>query len=115
MTFKKNQYIKNNKVYLKKEILIKDYFIEIKKIILKKKIKKKFVIDVACASGDFISYLGKNHNLEIEGLDYSSKLLKIAKLKNPSLKFYKRDLNQNINLKKKFDFVTCYYDYFNRI
>ena len=107
MTYKKNLYIKNNKVYLKKKTSIKDYFIEIKKIIEKSKIKKKLVIDVACASGDFISYLRKNRNLEIEGLDYSSKLLKIAKLKNPNLKFYKRDLNQNINLKKKFDIVTC--------
>ena len=107
MTFKKKQYIKNNKIYLKKKISVKDYFVEIKKIIEKKRIKNKLVIDVACASGDFISYLRKNNNLEIEGIDYSSELLKIAKLKNPDLKFYKRDLNKNINLKKKFDFVTC--------
>ena len=60
MTYKKNLYIKNNKVYLKKKTSIKDYFIEIKKIIEKNKIKKKLVIDVACASGDFISYLRKN-------------------------------------------------------
>ena len=66
------------------------------------------LLDVACASGDFIYYLNRSkNNLTLSGLDYAPELLKLAKKKNPSTLFYKGNLKNNINLKKKFDYVTC--------
>lgn len=105
---KKNQYIKNNTTYLKKKIIIKDYFKEIKKILLKKyKNKEISLVDVACASGDFLYFLKSNKKFQLTGIDYSEKLLKLAKIKNKDINFQKIDLKKNNNFKKKFDVVTC--------
>lgn len=105
---KKNQYIKNNPKYLKRNVVIKDYFKEIKKILLKKYQNKKIsLIDVACASGDFLYYLKKIKNFELSGIDYSKELLNNAKNKNTNIEFKKIDIKKNNNFKKKFDVVTC--------
>ena len=51
----RNIYPKTNKTYLNKKIIVKEYF----KIIIKylKNKKKLSLIDVGCASGDFLSLL----------------------------------------------------------
>ena len=106
MIRKKNNYIKNNKTYLNKKIFIKEYFKKIEKIIPNK--NRLELIDIACASGDFIYYLNKTKkNIVLSGLDYSPKLLKLAKKKINTARFFNRNLKNKINLNKKFDFVTC--------
>tara|TARA_B100000900_G_scaffold296936_1_gene255497 strand:- start:1 stop:186 length:186 start_codon:yes stop_codon:yes gene_type:complete len=59
---KKNKYLKVDKTYLNKKIVKKEYF---KKIInyLKKYENNISLIDVGCASGDFLSLLSKKKNL----------------------------------------------------
>ena len=101
----KNNYYKDNKVYNNKKIIIKEYFKEIKNFISKQK-KIVSLCDVGCASGDFVNFI-KEKNINVIGIDKSPKLLKHAKQKNPDLKFYRYDLKKNINLKKKYDIVTC--------
>lgn len=106
MIKKRDNYIKNNKTYLNKKTFIKEYFKEINKIIPNK--KGINLLDVACASGDFIYYLNREKkNIFLCGLDYSPKLLRLAKKKVPSAIFYNRNLKNKINLNKKFDYVTC--------
>ena len=74
----KDNYLKNNKTYLNKKIFVKEYFKEINKMIPNKKGIK--LLDVACASGDFIYYLNRSkNNLTLSGLDYAPELLKLAK------------------------------------
>lgn len=105
---KKNQYIKNNTTYLKKKIIIKDYFKEIKKILLKEyKNKKISLVDVACASGDFLYFLKSIKNFQLTGIDYSENLLKLAKIKNKDINFQNINIKKKNNFKKKFDVVTC--------
>lgn len=105
---KKNQYIKDNTTYLKRKIIVKDYFKEIKKILLKEYRNKEIsLVDVACASGDFLYFLKSNKNFQLTGLDYSEKLLRLAKIKNKNTKFQNVNLKNNNNFNKKFDVVTC--------
>ena len=105
---KKNQYLKNNSKYLKKNIVVKDYFKEIKKILMQEyKNKKISLIDVACASGDFLYFIKSIKNFELSGIDYSQKLLKLAKHKNNNIKFKRIDITKKNYFKEKFDVVTC--------
>ena len=57
MIKKRDNYIKNNKTYLNKKTFIKEYFKEINKIIPNK--KGINLLEVACASGDFIYNLNR--------------------------------------------------------
>ena len=102
----KNNYLKDNSVYNNKKIIIKDYFKEIKKLVFDQKKINVELCDVGCASGDFINFVKKT-NLNAIGIDKSKKLLQKAKKKNPGIKFYSFDLKKSINLKRKFDIVTC--------
>ena len=82
ITINKNYYQKNNKTYLNKDIKIKEYF----KIIintLKKKFKNKnfTLLDAGCASGDFLNYLNSILNVNGFGIDFSKKLIDLAKKK----------------------------------
>lgn len=105
---KKNKYTKDNTTYLKKKIIIKDYFKEIKKILSREyKNKKISLVDVGCASGDFLYFIKSIKNFKLTGIDYSKKLLRLARIKNKNIKFQNINLKNNNNFKKKFDVVTC--------
>ena len=106
-TINRNYYPKDNKTYLSKDIKIKEYF----KIIgntLKKKFKNKnfTLLDAGCASGDFLYYLNTILNLNGFGIDFSKKLIELAKKKNPEFLFKVKDLKKNLNL-KKFNVCSC--------
>lgn len=104
---KKDNYLKNNTTYLKNNVVIKEYFIQIEKILSKKRFKNFKIADVACASGDFINFLSSKKYKLLEGYDYSRKLLKKAKEKNPKIKFNYLDLRKKNQLSKRFNCVTC--------
>jgi 2-polyprenyl-3-methyl-5-hydroxy-6-metoxy-1,4-benzoquinol methylase len=103
---KKNKYLKIDKTYLNKKIVKKEYF---KKIInyLQNKYKNNVsLIDVGCASGDFLYSLTKK-NFDLTGIDFSKASIKTAKKKVNSATFKIQDLNKEIKLKEKYDICTC--------
>lgn len=105
---RKNLYPKKDKVYLSKKVKVfdKEYF----KIIINylKCYKSNLrLLDVGCASGDFLSLLSKKTKFDLTGIDFSKNLLDIAKKKVPNAKFENHDLTKKINLKKKFNICTC--------
>jgi len=103
---KKNTYPKTNKTYIDKKIKIKEYF----KLIINylKNYKNKInLVDVGCASGDFLNLLSKNKNFNLTGIDFSKASLDLAKEKVPSATLRLIDLKKKINLNKKYDICTC--------
>ena len=102
---KKNIYQKNNKTYLKKKVQDKEYFKDITKYLKKYKTQLD-LIDVGCASGDFLKNLSKQKNFNLTGVDFSKKLISLARTKVPSANFFVKDIKK-INLKKKFNICTC--------
>lgn len=103
---KKNFYTKKNKIYLDKNINKKEYF-ELIFNYLKNKKSKLDILDVGCASGDFLYLLSKNKKFSLSGIDFSKDLLKVARKKVPDAKFQLCDIRKKISLKKKFDMCTC--------
>jgi len=62
------------------------------------------LLDVACGTGNHITYLKEHYN--VEGLDFSPEMLRIARTKYPDVTFYKGDMT-SFKLKNRFDVVTC--------
>jgi len=103
---KKNIYPKIDKTYLNKKNKTKEYF----KIILnylKKKNNKIDLIDIGCASGDFLKLVSDKKNFSLTGVDFSQKSINLAKIKVPEANFLIRDLKKDLRIKKKFNICTC--------
>lgn len=103
---KSNIYPKTNKTYLKKKVNIKEYF----KIVIKylDRFKENLdLVDVGCASGDFLKLLSDKKKFSLTGIDFSKTSLNLAKKKVPSANFVLKDLKKKINLDKKFNICTC--------
>jgi ubiquinone/menaquinone biosynthesis C-methylase UbiE len=62
------------------------------------------LLDVACGTGCHIECLKKH--FEVEGLDISEDLLKMARQRNPEVVFYQGDMI-DFHLGRQFDVVTC--------
>lgn len=89
------------------------YAIFIKELTKKHRIRKPFVLDVACGTGKLIHQLQKYiSDLSIEGLDASKQMLEVAKAKNKKIKYYKQDLI-NFKTNKKYNIITCVFDSIN--
>lgn len=91
----------------------KDYFKLIATDILDSiDMSKKELLDIGCASGDFIYYLEQLlqkkgiRNTRLYGIDIYDELLEIAKSKNPKAKFIQKDIMDLGNINKKWDVVT---------
>jgi ubiquinone/menaquinone biosynthesis C-methylase UbiE len=69
-----------------------------------KKSSGNTLLDVACGTGNHITYLKKQYS--VEGLDLNAELLKKAKAKNPDVIFHKGDMC-TFNLGKQFDIISC--------
>lgn len=69
-----------------------------------KKSSGNALLDVACGTGNHITYLKKRYTAE--GLDLSPKFLKTAKIKNPEVVFHRGDMC-SFSLRKQFDVITC--------
>lgn len=86
----------------------KNYKVETKR--LEKLIRRykrshdKELLDVACGTGVHVSFLGRK--FDVEGLDIDSKLLSIARRRNPGVRFHHGDMTR-FNLGKQFDVITC--------
>lgn len=103
---KKNKYLKIDKTYLNKKVVNKEYF---KKIInyLNKYKNNVSLIDVGCASGDFLNLLSKKKNFYLTGIDFSKASIEIAKKRVTSAKFKVQDLNKKLKLNEKYNICTC--------
>ena len=74
---------------------------------LKKKDKQK-LLDIGCATGEFVYFINsKFKNIDITGLDILPSLLKKAQIKNPGMKFLKKNIDsKKFFLKNKYDIIT---------
>ncbi len=78
---------------------------KIKEIIRKyKKTKGNSLLEVACGTGRHLEYLKKE--FECTGLDLNEEMLKLARKRNPEIKFVRADM-MKFRLDKKFDVITC--------
>jgi ubiquinone/menaquinone biosynthesis C-methylase UbiE len=68
-----------------------------------KKSKGNNLLDVACGTGSHLFYF--QDNFAVEGVDSSEDFIKIAKEKNPDIKFDVQDMRK-LDVKKKFDVIT---------
>ena len=66
------------------------------------------VLDAGCGAGTESKYLIKK-GLKIFGIDFSDKLIEIAKREVPSGKFFVMDLNEADRLKERFDGIFIQY------
>lgn len=67
------------------------------------------LLDVGCATGEFIHYLRHLYpQLHYTGIDVSAPLVAAARKLNPECHFFKQSiLNKHFFEKNKFDFITC--------
>ena len=62
------------------------------------------LLDVACGTGNHIGYLKQHYN--VEGLDFSPKMLRIARKKHTDVIFHRGEMT-SFKIKKRFDVITC--------
>jgi ubiquinone/menaquinone biosynthesis C-methylase UbiE len=68
-----------------------------------KKSKGKDLLDIACGTGSHLFYFKNKFN--VEGVDLSKDFIKIAKEKNPDIKFSIQDM-QKLDTNKRYDIIT---------
>jgi SAM-dependent methyltransferase len=94
--------------YYDKIYSFKDYEAEIQSLLALLRenthIEGGLLLDVACGTGCHIEYLKKH--FEVEGLDISEDLLKMAHQRNPEVAFHRGDMT-GFHLRRQFDVVTC--------
>jgi len=104
-------YLKEHKNYFSQKQLQKDVNFLIDVLNLNKKDK---ILDLACGHGRHTIEL-KKKGFNVDGLDFSSYLLKIAKehaeQENLQINFYKQDIH-NISLKTKYDKIFLFFSEF---
>lgn len=66
--------------------------------------KGKSMLDVACGTGTHAGFLKKYYN--VEGLDFDSNMVRIAREKHPTIRFRQGDMI-NFNLSRQFNAITC--------
>ena len=64
------------------------------------------VLDVACGTGQHARLLSQDHGFEVDGLDLDAELLRIARQKHPSGRFFEADMS-DFDLEQRYDAVLC--------
>lgn len=104
-------YLKEHKKYFSKKQLQKDVDFIIDVLNLNKKDK---ILDLACGHGRHSIEIAKR-GFDVDGLDFSGYLLKIAKehakRENLQINFYKRNIHK-INFKTKYDKIFLFFSEF---
>jgi len=105
------KYLQEHRNYFSEKQLQKDVNFLIDVLSLKKQDK---ILDLACGQGRHTLEL-KNRGFDIDGLDFSNFLLKVAKQeakqKNLQINFYKQDIH-NISLELKYDKIFLFFSEF---
>ena len=71
--------------------------------------KKKNVLDIGCGEGELLRNLKKKNKCNCYGIDFSQKLIKIAKQKSKNINYYCMDMNKikdEFKAKIKFDYIV---------
>lgn len=103
-----NKFIQEKKAYLNEDPREKDYYPFVYELIRSKNFKS--VLDIGCASGDFINLL-EIPNIQCYGVDISKDLIEKAKSSttNKKKEFFCLDiLNEKAEFSTPIDFVTCF-------
>lgn len=83
------------------------YFIKKKAVELLNISSKTRVLDICCGSGDLAKIIqNKYKDVEITGVDFSTKMLELAKKKNKKANFILSDCTKMSFLDEEFDFAT---------
>ena len=69
-----------------------------------KKSNGRKLLDVACGTGNHISFLKRR--FLVEGIDSSPDMLRVARKKHPDVVFHRGDMS-NFNLQSRYDAITC--------
>src|SRR5712691_10321948 len=69
-----------------------------------KKSPGNHLLDVACGTGNHITYLKRHYS--VEGLDFSPEMLRIARKKHHDVVFRRGDMT-SFKLNNRFDIITC--------
>lgn len=64
------------------------------------------VLDVACGTGEHARHLASTHGFEVDGLDLDEGLLRVARAKHPSGRFYHADMS-DFTLDGRYDAILC--------
>lgn len=104
-------YLEEHKEYFSPKQLRKDVNFLVNALKLKKKDR---ILDIACGNGRHTIEL-KKRGYNVNGLDFSSYLIRIAKKQakkeNIEINFYAQDIH-NINLKKKYNKIFLFFSEF---
>ncbi|MDD4606955.1 MAG: class I SAM-dependent methyltransferase [Patescibacteria group bacterium] len=65
------------------------------------------VLEVGCAIGAFSSIL-YNHNFNVYASDFSKYILSVAKKEHPKIKFYNFDVQKEILINEKFNYIFSF-------
>ncbi len=107
----KGSYLEEHKEYFSLEQLKKDVDFLIKTLKLKKKDR---ILDIACGNGRHAIDL-KKRGYNVDGLDFSSYLIGVAKKEalkeNLEMNFYTQDIHK-INLEKKYNKIFLFFSEF---
>ena len=69
---------------------------------------KKNVLDIGCGEGELLRYLKKKNKCNCYGIDFSQKLIKLARRKSKNINYYCIDMNKikdDFKVKIKFDYI----------
>lgn len=64
------------------------------------------VLDVGCGTGEHARILAAEHGFEVDGLDLDPALLRVAREKHPSGRFFEADMS-DFSLDQRYDAVLC--------
>jgi ubiquinone/menaquinone biosynthesis C-methylase UbiE len=83
------------------------------KVVREFNIENNAILDLACGTGNFLREVQSDFNF-LYGVDLSEEMLKIARLKIATAKFYREDIS-TFSLDRHFNFITCFYDSINHL
>jgi ubiquinone/menaquinone biosynthesis C-methylase UbiE len=64
------------------------------------------VLDVACGTGEHARLLAEHHGFEVDGLDLDPGLLRVAREKHPSGRFFEADMS-DFSIEERYDVILC--------
>jgi len=64
------------------------------------------ILDVACGTGEHARFLAADHGFDVDGLDLDAGLLRVARQKHRSGRFFQADMSE-FSLESRYDVVLC--------
>ncbi len=64
------------------------------------------ILDIACGTGEHARLLAERHGFEVDGLDLDAGLLRAARQKHPSGRFFEADMS-DFTVDRRYDAILC--------